>query len=629
MSESVRTVGSLFSGYMGLDSAVSTAFGGLETVFVCDNDAGPARLLEVRTPDTPNLGDITRVNWNDVPHVDVLCGGSPCPDLSAAGVKRGMSEDTRSGLWFSMLQGVRTLKPKFVVWENVFGALSAKASSDISWQSSLVDERTAQQKPAKETGRVLRALGRVLGDLSECGYDAVWEVLSASEVGACHLRKRVFVLAWRRDLGASALPDLDLADVPWSLAEFLGSQSSTCKPVGEAVQIASWDAERDCWMDDRERSPRRKKLGLFESWGIYADPYPHRGLSSDGVLFSLPVVKAALPDVLDGNLLPTVRSQDVNSTPGAPGANRHVLKGMGSLGEVLGALLLPTPDAYSAVRGGGTDPQKRRAGGHSVSLQDALSKLLPTPSATDYQCRGTLDPSKRQANNHQVRLGDALAAETSLLPTPMATDSFGSAPSEAERRSPRLGAALILGLASNLPTPVVSDSESGETVGENQAPPRLNTGLLNELLPTPKASDAAIGRGTTTGRSKKKATLLSTRLVYDMPADNIHFGVYETRVRLAEMITGVSSPPPLIRTRTGGWKLNPQFQEWMMMIPPGWITDPILWEKSSKEAEEVREGTRNPKGRAQALMLGGNGVVPLQGLVGLLRLFALARVYAK
>lgn len=90
------TIGSLFSGYGGLDLGVMGALGPGDTLFVSDVEKGPCAVLAHRYPDAPNIGDITRVDWRDVPRVDVLCGGSPCTDLSTAGARAGMTKDTRS-----------------------------------------------------------------------------------------------------------------------------------------------------------------------------------------------------------------------------------------------------------------------------------------------------------------------------------------------------------------------------------------------------------------------------------------------------------------------------------------------------------------------------------------------------
>lgn len=184
------TIGSLFAGFGGLDMAVEEAFGAT-TAWVSEIDPGACKVLAHRFPDAPNLGDITTVDWATVEPVDIITGGSPCQDLSTAGRRAGMTDGTRSNLWVAMREAIAQLRPRFVVWENVRGALSAHAHSDLESCAGCVgDER---DEPA------LRALGRVLGDLAELGFDAEWRGLRASDVGACHQRFRVFVLAWRRD----------------------------------------------------------------------------------------------------------------------------------------------------------------------------------------------------------------------------------------------------------------------------------------------------------------------------------------------------------------------------------------------------------------------------------------------
>ena len=176
-------VGSLFSGYGGLDLAVLEEFPGSTLAWHCESDDAPSAILSYHWPDVPNLGDIRKVNWEEVEKVDIVVGGSPCQDLSAAGRKAGMSEGTRSNLWVNMREAVEILKPKYVFWENVRGVRSAKATSE----SDLEQEGGSMGN--------LRALGRVLGDLTEIGYDAQWETVRASDVLAPHSRERVFVLA--------------------------------------------------------------------------------------------------------------------------------------------------------------------------------------------------------------------------------------------------------------------------------------------------------------------------------------------------------------------------------------------------------------------------------------------------
>ena len=192
---SMRTLkaGEIFAGYGGLALAVSSVFGA-KTAWLCEVDKYASKVLEHRFLDVPNLGDVTAVDWGSVEPVDIIAGGSPCQDVSVAGGRAGMSEGTRSNLWVAMRDAISIIKPSFVVWENVRGALSAKADTNLESCPGCVGDTGRAREP------FLRALGRVLGDLSELGYDAQWRVVSASEVGAAHRRERVFVLAHRRDL---------------------------------------------------------------------------------------------------------------------------------------------------------------------------------------------------------------------------------------------------------------------------------------------------------------------------------------------------------------------------------------------------------------------------------------------
>lgn len=99
--------------------------------------------------------------WRGI--ADVVCGGFPCQDISAAGNGVGI-EGERSGLWREMARIVREVGPKFVFVEN-----SPMLTS--------------------------RGLGRVLGDLAELGFNAKWGVLGARHTGAIHKRDRIWILA--------------------------------------------------------------------------------------------------------------------------------------------------------------------------------------------------------------------------------------------------------------------------------------------------------------------------------------------------------------------------------------------------------------------------------------------------
>ncbi|MFV4913233.1 DNA cytosine methyltransferase [Microbacterium lacticum] len=115
-------VGSLFSGYGGLDLAVEYATDG-ETIWFSEINTPSIRVYAHHWPGIPNLGDISTTDWATVPPVDVLM----CQDVSTVGKGAGLAPGTRSGLWSHMATAIDALQPELVVIENVRGLLSAPA----------------------------------------------------------------------------------------------------------------------------------------------------------------------------------------------------------------------------------------------------------------------------------------------------------------------------------------------------------------------------------------------------------------------------------------------------------------------------------------------------------------------
>lgn len=175
------------AGYNGLGQAVEQVFGS-KTAWFSEFEEAPSKILAHHYRGIPNHGDMTKINWYGVEPVEILAGGTPCQDLSTSGRRRGMTEGSRSNLAVEFLRAVEIIQPDYVVWENVRGAYSAKADSDL-------EQCTGCMGDTGDGRVVLRALGRLLGSLADLGFDAEWRGLRAADVGACHPRYRVFVLA--------------------------------------------------------------------------------------------------------------------------------------------------------------------------------------------------------------------------------------------------------------------------------------------------------------------------------------------------------------------------------------------------------------------------------------------------
>jgi len=182
-------IGSLFSGYGGLDLAVMNVTGA-EVAWHCEWEDAPSKILDAHFPGVPNFKDVSKVDFTQVEPVDILTGGFPCQDLSLAGKRKGLTNGTRSGLWSEFARAIEEIKPRLVVIENVRGLLSATATNPELEHCSWCMGETGDGEPA------LRALGAVLGDLADIGYDAKWTGVRASDAGAPHNRFRVFIIAY-------------------------------------------------------------------------------------------------------------------------------------------------------------------------------------------------------------------------------------------------------------------------------------------------------------------------------------------------------------------------------------------------------------------------------------------------
>jgi DNA (cytosine-5)-methyltransferase 1 len=151
--------GSLFAGVGGFDLGFDAA--GMKCKWQVELDEYRRKILNQRWPDAKQWDDIRTF---EPTAVDVVCGGFPCQDISNAGKREGIDGE-RSGLWSEYKRIICTIRPRFVVIENVSALL-------------------------------VRGFDRVLGDLASLGYDAEWECIPASAFGAYHERERVFIVAY-------------------------------------------------------------------------------------------------------------------------------------------------------------------------------------------------------------------------------------------------------------------------------------------------------------------------------------------------------------------------------------------------------------------------------------------------
>lgn len=161
--KSLYKLGSIFTGYGGLDMAVDFVVDGVEVVWVADTKPASKYLLEYYYPDLVNLGDVKQVDWSEVEPVDILAASWPCQPHSAAG--RRLGESDPRALWPEVIRAVKELRPAYFFGENV---------SRICTNGELA---------------------RVIRSFDEIGYVGGWTTITAGSVGAPHKRDRTFVVA--------------------------------------------------------------------------------------------------------------------------------------------------------------------------------------------------------------------------------------------------------------------------------------------------------------------------------------------------------------------------------------------------------------------------------------------------
>ena len=166
----------LFSGIGGFRLGAKWAGLEFKNEFHSDIEEFPNKVYAKHFPNSIQLGDIRNINGHGLKKEYgsdwITTGGFPCQDISIAGKGAGLS-GSRSGLWFEMQRIISELQPRYAIMENV---------------------------PAL----TFRGLDRVLGSLADIGYDAEWTVISARDIGASHLRKRIWIVAYTNQNGFNA-----------------------------------------------------------------------------------------------------------------------------------------------------------------------------------------------------------------------------------------------------------------------------------------------------------------------------------------------------------------------------------------------------------------------------------------
>jgi len=181
----------LFSGIAGFSYAGEKILGGFKTTQFVEKDSYCQSVIRKNFPNIPIHDDI-RTFTAKPGQFDVFTIGFPCQDLSVAGKQRGINDKTRSGLFYESIRLLREVRPRFALFENVRNLLS------------------------HEKGQTFQ---EVLFQIAKAGYDAEWSVISARDLGACHLRERIWIVAYTNNYGSSTSKRIRVDDKTNSITQ--------------------------------------------------------------------------------------------------------------------------------------------------------------------------------------------------------------------------------------------------------------------------------------------------------------------------------------------------------------------------------------------------------------------------
>ena len=216
----ISTYVSLCSGYDGIGIGLKRAIPNLRTIAHVEIEtyaiANLIAKMEAGQLDAcPVFTDLKQFPYRELrDRVTILSAGFPCQPFSSAG-KRQATEDPRH-LYPWIANGITAMRPRYVFLENVEGIISAK------------------------TGDGESVLKYVLGDLEERGYSCAWGIFSASEVGAPHQRKRVFILGYSSSEGLEGTTRQSVQ----RRSERLTSTARTRYPAGPEEEQYDWEEPR-------------------------------------------------------------------------------------------------------------------------------------------------------------------------------------------------------------------------------------------------------------------------------------------------------------------------------------------------------------------------------------------------
>lgn len=275
-------LGSLFDGSGGFPLAAKNV--GITPIWASEVELYPIAVTRQNLPEVEHLGDVTKIDGAKIDPVEIITFGSPCQDMSVAGLRRGL-DGSKSRLFYDAVRIIKEMReatngeyPRFAIWENVLGSLFSNDGNDFGCVINELLAIVGVDPVVRPTGK-WRHAGAVCGD----EFSLAWRVLDARYFGVPQRRRRVFVVC---DFRGQSAPEIlfktkDLRVLPKQSGEERDdnapdSETSANSASGRRVFCLGGNSKRPStngkgWLDDDSsytlNTVDRHIVAVFENHG--------------------------------------------------------------------------------------------------------------------------------------------------------------------------------------------------------------------------------------------------------------------------------------------------------------------------------------------------------------------------
>ncbi len=268
------TIGSLFSGAGGFEHAGELS--GFSPLWASEIEPFPILVTTKRFPRMRHLGDIMQINGADIEPVDVITFGSPCQNLSIAGNRKGLA-GTKSSLFYEAIRVIKEMRgatngeyPKFIVWENVYGAFTSNGGRDFHAILQAIAEIEDTEVSIPDGSPWAKC-----GELEMEHGSIAWRTYDAQYWGVPQRRRRIYLVA---DFGGKRAAKIQFErESVYEHTTPNGKEKQTASPnTGNSTYLNAWEsqASRVSSIDNVSVTLSSEGNGLGAKTGLYLVPQP-------------------------------------------------------------------------------------------------------------------------------------------------------------------------------------------------------------------------------------------------------------------------------------------------------------------------------------------------------------------